>query len=423
MINQASIAAVNASKLNEHFGKPLYDSYCFSQIPQVIYHVLTGEKTLGLPADVLGDLPRRYDKVILLFIDAFGWRFFEERAENYSFLKRFVDEGVVSKLTTQFPSTTAAHTTTIHTGLPVGESGVFEWFYYEPRVKAIIAPLLFSIAGEGRRGLLPREYAETIYPQHSLYQRLAQAGVKPTVYLHADYAHSPFSRAVCAGATVSAYQTLPEVLVNLTEAAIDEQEHAYFFLYFGDIDTVGHVHGPSSPHFDAEIHTFLASAERLLHARLSGKLKNTLLLITADHGQTDVSPKTAIYLNQQNLGIERLIKTNDDGKLLVPAGSARDMFLYIKEEHLDEAQHILSEHLAGRAEVYRTQDLIAQGLFGSGKPSETFLSRVGNLVILPYQHETVWWYEEGKFKQDFYGHHGGLLREEMETLLLALPYD
>jgi hypothetical protein len=35
----------------------------------------------------------------------------------------------------------------------------------------------------------------------------------------------------------------------------------------------------------------------------------------------------------------------------------------------------------------------------------------------------VWWYEEGKFKQDFYGHHGGLLREEMETLLLALPYD
>lgn len=423
MLNEKSVHAVNASKLNGHFGKPLYESYCFSQIPQTIVHLLTGEGAAGLPDDVLGRLPRHYDKVILMFVDAFGWRFFEERCEKYPFLKRIMQEGVVSKLTSQFPSTTAAHVTTIHTGMPVGESGIYEWFYYEPQVKAIIAPLLFAYADQEKRVPLPKEFETRIYPQNSFYQRLAQAGVKSTLFEHASYAHSPFSRAVYAGANVSVYQTLPEALVNLTEALIYERERAYFFLYFSGIDTTGHTYGPSSPQFDAEIDAFLTTLERLLHPRLNGKLRNTLLLITADHGQTDVTPETTIYVNRKIPGMERFIQRNDAGALLVPAGSSRDMFLHIQEPHLDEVYHLLSEHLVERAEVYRTQDFIARGFFGAGKPSDTFLSRVGNLVILPYSGETVWWYEEGKFRHNFYGHHGGLAREEMETLLLALPYD
>jgi hypothetical protein len=35
----------------------------------------------------------------------------------------------------------------------------------------------------------------------------------------------------------------------------------------------------------------------------------------------------------------------------------------------------------------------------------------------------VWWYEAGRFEQGFYGSHGGLTREEMETLLLAQVYE
>ena len=64
-------------------------------------------------------------------------------------------------------------------------------------------------------------------------------------------------------------------------------------------------------------------------------------------------------------------------------------------------------------------DLIDQHFFGSGAPSQRFLDRVGNLVVLPYEGESVFWYEQGRFEQPFYGHHGGLTRHEMETILLA----
>src|SRR4051812_18925082 len=116
MINEHSLHTVNNSRQGEHFRRPLYDSYCFSQIPATIARLLTQESeqpgqpvrpSAGLPDDVLGDLPRDYDTVILFFIDAFGWRFVEPRLETSPFLKRIARDGVVSKLTSQFPSTTA----------------------------------------------------------------------------------------------------------------------------------------------------------------------------------------------------------------------------------------------------------------------------------------------------------------------------
>ncbi|HEX3641446.1 MAG TPA: hypothetical protein VHV10_09160, partial [Ktedonobacteraceae bacterium] len=119
--------------------------------------------------------------------------------------------------------------------------------------------------------------------------------------------------------------------------------------------------------------------------------------------------------------IAQYLKTNKRGNPLVPAGSPRDMFLHVAEEHTDMLVADLRECLAGKAEVYHTRDLLAQHFFGLQEPSPTFLQRVGNVVILPYKHETVWWHEEGKFGMHFFGHHGGLTPEEMEIPLLLLP--
>ncbi len=107
--------------------------------------------------------------------------------------------------------------------------------------------------------------------------------------------------------------------------------------------------------------------------------------------------------------------------MLVPAGSARDMFLYIQDDLLEEAHKFLSSRLQGIADVVTTRQLIDEGFFGPSI-SETFLSRVGNLVILPYRYQSVWWWEEGKFQQWHYGHHGGLTPQEMEIPLFICNF-
>jgi hypothetical protein len=94
------------------------------------------------------------------------------------------------------------------------------------------------------------------------------------------------------------------------------------------------------------------------------------------------------------------------------------MFLYVRDELLEEALAFLAGGLEGQAEVARVSDLIAEQYFGPDVSAE-FRGRAGNLVILPYRHQSVWWYVRDKFEQRYFGHHGGLSPEEMEIPLFT----
>jgi predicted AlkP superfamily pyrophosphatase or phosphodiesterase len=245
-------------------------------------------------------------------------------------------------------------------------------------------------------------------------------GVESYVFGIRDYTPSSYSNVVMMGTEQVSFKTVSEALVNVGLLLERQTKPTYIHLYFDRIDALAHEYGPAAPQTEAEAETFLLVMEHYFERIFKGK-KRVLFLMTADHGQVEVDPKTTIYLNTnpQFTGVDRFMKSNRQGKLIVPAGSARDMFLHIKDEMLDEAQAFLALRLAGKADIVKTQMLIDEGYFGE-KISSEFLARVGNLVILPYEYESVWWYEKDKFEMKFYGHHGGLTPQEMETILYTL---
>lgn len=407
------------------FVLPQYGSRCFADLPGAVLSWLTGANASTLSTDITSPLADRYDQVVLLFLDGCGWRFVEPFLKRSPLLQRINADGLLTPITAQFPSTTAAHVTAIHTGLPVGQSGVFEWQYYEPTLDAVIASLLFSFAGDKQRdtlktiGVNPAQ----LYPKQTLYNELKRRGVRSTVLQHRGYTPSTYSNIVLKGAKVIPYATLPEALVLLRGLLKKHTGPAYHVLYFDNVDDICHRHGPGSVYAEAETDALLTLLERFLFQALEPTLRRTLFVLTADHGQVDVSPKTTVYLNQDRRfeGFERLLRKNGQGKLLAPAGSPRDFFLYVNEEHLEEALTFFSDRLEGTAVVRRVSDLISEGYFGPLPCSDVFLSRVGNLVILPYAGESVWWYEKDRFQQRFFGHHGGLTAQEMVIPLMLYP--
>ncbi len=411
--------------LDPAFVKPTYDGRNFTAVPRSIPGLFGAAAPVALPAEFCTKMPAAPQAVVLVLLDGFGWRFFEKAAGDYPALRRFLDDGVAARFTSQFPSTTSAHLTCLHTGLEVGQSGVYEWNQYEPLLDAVITPLLFSFAGAKAVDQLKntRITPDQLYPTRTLYAELAQAGIASTILSHREYTPSTYSNAMYRGVEAAiGCRTLPEALVNLRERMAERRGPAYYVLYFDRFDGLCHEYGPNSPQVEAELDTFLTALERLFLARPAPGQGDTLFILTADHGEVETDPETTIYLNidRRFAGLERSLKTNRRGEPLVAAGAARDFFLHVQDERLDEVQAFLAERLAGRAVAYRTADLVAAGFFGALPPSATFLGRVGNLVILPYAGETVWWYEKDRFEQRFYGHHGGLTPQEMEIPFLML---
>ena len=401
---------------------PDYEKGNFAHIPALLGALLGASMNGPLSPQRFGFRPGQFDKVVFLFLDAFGWNLYSYfRNRRHRVIGKLTERGQAHKITSQFPSTTAACVTTFSTGEAVGKHGVFEWQYYEPEVDAVIVPLLFSYAGEKERGTLRDAYvdARDILPARTLAMRLAEESIRVHSFVPKEYTSTPYNQLMAQGAKVTGYRTVAGGLAALKRAIDREEGPALFHFYTPHIDGHAHEHGPFDYRTLAEADATLLLLDRFLFHPLRGR-EDVLFVLSADHGQMRVEPEETFYINLQPefQELRCYLRANRQGQVLTPGGSPRDAFLYVREEYVGRAQNLLRKMLGGRADVYRIEQLIDAGLFGTAEPSADFMKRVGNLVILPRGSGTVWWYEKKKFEMTLRGLHGGLSRDEMEIPLI-----
>lgn len=415
-------------KLPDQFVNPgSYGAFRLSNIPGTIVSLLTKERPeCRLPEPSLKGLFRDYEKAVLFIVNGFGWCTFDHIACNSGFLREMIRRGVLLKLAAQFPSTTTCNITTLNTGLNVAQHGMFEWFYYEPVVDDIIAPLLYSYGREQmHRGTLKKVKGlkpEDIYPAKSFYKDLNDLGVKCYAYQDKSFSGSPYSDIVFRTAEMRGYGTPAEGLADMAEM-VGRSGKAFHSYYYDRVDYLLHRFGPHSCEVEADILAFFKDLENMFWNKVRDKARDIAFIVTADHGHTPIDYTKTIYLNQKLPELERYMKRNREGRPLVPAGSCRAMFLYIKDEHLEEAQAQLQDLLKDIAIVCRVSDLVEHCFFIERHISQTLACRLGNLVILPFTDVPVWWYVKDVFYIDYLGHHGGLTREELEIPFLMWNSD
>jgi type I phosphodiesterase/nucleotide pyrophosphatase len=356
----------------------------------------------GLVEAKLGE----YARVVLVYFDAFGWRFLERHADHPLFAGAEVE-----RWSSCFPSTTTVHSTTIHSGLPLGEHGLYEWHVLEPRLNRLVTPLWFCFAGDDRLGTLfdAGFSAHDLFPDRTLYRRLLP--VPSHVAMPSGIARSQTSQLLLQPATVHPFDDNAEGLARLCRALAAE-ERAYGTIYLGEADALMHMTGPDAP----EVATLME--EHLSAIAAAPWPEGTLVLLTADHGMEGISPERTAYVNVVWPELGEHLAVGADGKPLAPAGSCRDLFLHVLPERLDEVEARLAGLLAGVAEVRKVEALLAEGLFGPNV-TEALTSRLANLVVLPAPGEAAYWFEPGRFEQRFLGQHGGLSPNEMEIPLVS----
>ena len=66
------------------------------------------------------------------------------------------------------------------------------------------------------------------------------------------------------------------------------------------------------------------------------------------------------------------------------------------------------------------EEVLSEGLFGPQPVCPELRRRLGDILVLPYLGNFIWWREPGLMQNDFFGHHGGLSREELVTVVGAV---
>jgi hypothetical protein len=290
--------------------------------------------------------------------------------------------------------------TTLHFGVAVEQHGLYEWNILEPALDAIICPLRFNPAGSDVEGsLASRLDPAVLAPGPTFYETL---DVGALVLQPREIEHSAFTRMATRGATVVGFDGLAEGMRALADSLGGSAGPGYAFLYWDVIDRTGHEHGPSSAEFyDASRAALDAVWEGLK------ELHEVTVLITADHGQVDVSPDRVDYLDDLWPDLPSLLSHPR------PAGSARDVFLHVRDGLVETVIDGLAPRLGDRAEVQPATDLFDH-------PGPRLAQRLGDVAVLPAPGRQAWLRRAAANEQWFLGQHGGLDGAETATYLAQL---
>jgi len=401
--------------------RPVYEDYAFGNIPNTIEFLLTGvQRGPLLPADCFGGSYPRPDKVVLIFIDSFGWQFWLDYHARFRATRRVVEKGTLTPVSALFPTTTAASVSTMNLGVLPSRHALYEWNIFIPAYGEVIQSLAFTPLGRhpndacARKGYDPAKLLEV---RETLHQRLARAGVRSIQFAHRSYATSAYNKLVSAGAKIVRHSTPAEGLVQLKEALSGMTGKACLNFYWGALDAVAHVHGPGGAYHAAEIASFWHTFDEIFQ---DVACPDTLYLFTADHGHVYADAKQTLYLNERFPELSGYLARSHTNNPIYPNGSPRDVFLHLRPERREEVLALLTRELRDLALVMPMDVAMTEGLFGPEPVCTELRRRLGDVLILPYLGNFIWWRERGVMQNDFYGHHGGLTREELVTVVGAI---
>lgn len=216
--------------------------------------------TLGLPTA---------SRACVVLVDGLGFTNLADRAGHAPFLRGRI--GGSTPLTSTFPSTTATAMGTFGLAEPPGSTGMLGYTVRVPGTGTLGNLVSWT-------GLPP---AREWQPAATVFERIVGTGTPVTSIGPARFAGSGLTEAALRGA---AYRSA-ESLADRVDATLDVlRRPGVAYLYWGDVDKAGHHHGWGSSQWGDALADLDAELGRLAR-RLP---RDTVLVVTADHGMVDV---------------------------------------------------------------------------------------------------------------------------------------
>jgi predicted AlkP superfamily pyrophosphatase or phosphodiesterase len=301
--------------------------------------------------------------VVLLVIDGMG----------HDYLLRHRPKGTLrsrlrTRITSVFPSTTASAITSFLTGEAPQQHGLTGWHMYLRELGAVLAVL------PGRPRFGGADYREAgvhvrgLFGHVPVFDRLSATS---HVVSPAHIAHSEFNLAHLGRAELHGYQNLHGLLNSIVSAVRSDKEPKFVYAYWPELDSLGHAYGIGSKRTIAHLSEIDAAFEQLLD-QLAGS--DTLLLVTADHGQIDTTAGQRIFLEDHPAMQEML--------WLPLCGEPRVAYCYLKPGQTEAFERYVQDELSHAMDAYPSEELIHREIFGLGRPHGRLRERLGDYTLV-----------------------------------------
>jgi len=269
---------------------------------------------------------------------------------------------------------------TFGTGLPPGAHGLVGYEVLVPGEDRLLNELSWD------NGPDPRLWQ----PSPTVFEQADAAGVAVTRIGPGFFDGSGLTTAALRGGTFTAARSLDE-RVDSALAAARASRRALVYLYWGELDKVGHVHGCQS--------------------LVAGVPSDTSVYVTADHGMVDVP---------HDLRIDLAHDTELAAAVRHVGGEARALQLYCEPGATDDVLATWRERMKSRAWVLSRKEAVAQGLFGA--VSERVMPRIGDVIVAMRDNFAVMDSRTARPELlALLGLHGSLTPAEMAIPLLQVP--
>lgn len=414
-IRAQNLAPLKGQAKPGEFVLPHYEKYSIVNLANTLL-ALFGIQTSHppLPEDLLPK--HEIKKAVLLLIDSLGYRQLLRFLERYpdSLFCRLIARGSLMPLTSVFPSTTTTALATLLTGLTPQEHGILGYRLFLKEFGVIANMIRLSPSSDPSNdrlfamGLSPRKFLD----RPLLHDRLRKAGVHSYLLIRHLYMRSGLSRLFGQkAAKVLPFANSSDMSVQLRKVLELLEERVFIFVYWDALDEIAHRYGPESEEWDAELKSLAYNLEQACLQDLEAPfMRQTLFLITSDHGQIRVLPKKEVIHLARFPKLKRSL-------LVPPTGEYRATYLHAKSDEIEGLERGLLKRFKDRLVVLRSREALEAGLFGQGPTHQGTLDRIGDLTVVPRGPQALYWPHDA---YSLIGRHGGLTDEEMLVPLIML---
>lgn len=326
-------------------------------------------------------LSKDYKNVVVMLFDGLGISAINEHLKENDFLRKHF----VCPISSVFPSTTVAATTSIESGYSPAETSWLGWDLYFDEIGENVAVFRNALQKNGEPAA-SYNVAQKYIPYKRIFERIEEVNGKGSaVYV------SPFSK--------HHIKSVPHICRTVKRLS-KRRKKKYIYTYWYQPDKAMHDYGVKSEQAHEQILLINNEVEQLCK-----QLKNSLVIITADHGLCD--------------GVNEYLEDYPELSAMLkvpPSIEPRALSFFVKDGTKNDFKKEFNRLFGDDFRLMTKEEVFAENLFGFGKPHKKTYDFVGDYFAVATGEKSLFIEREDR---EFIGVHAGLTEEEMTVPFIA----